>query len=454
MQRRNFIKQSALALPALLGLPSFLTSCNPEDLDPIETDKSVLVIGAGIAGLAAARYLDQRGVKVTVLEAQDQVGGRVKTDWSTGLPFDQGASWIHGPRKNPISDLAEEAGCKTFLTDDDSLSIYKADGTEYDEDETEEAEKAFNKVLRKLKGSKNESFSEVFYRDYPQYKDNDLWTYMLSAYLEFDTGADIGQLSSLDFNNDEAFKGDDLIITNGYDRIPQKMSETLDVRLNVKVNSLDYSGSTIQVGTNGETFSADFVVVTVPLGVLKKDLIVFSPSLPEGIQNAVNELNMGSVNKFLCVWDKAFWDKELQYVGYTPSTKGKFNYFLNASKFIDANALMTFAFGDYSDRTESMSDAEIQDEIMTHLRSIYGENTPAPNTLLRTQWQSNEYAFGAYSFATNGARSTAFEAFEESIDQKLFFAGEHTIHDYRGTVHGAYLSGVREAEKIAEALLS
>lgn len=454
MERRNFIKQSALALPALIGLPSFITSCNRDNLDPIDTDKTVVVIGAGIAGLAAARYLSDRGVTVTVLEAQDRLGGRMKTDYSTGLPFDEGASWIHGPKRNPITDLADEAGCKTYLTDDESLKIYKADGTPYDEDKADDAEKEYNKILKKIKGSKDRSFADVFYQEHPEYKNDDLWTYMLSAYLEFDTGGDISRLSSLDFYDDKAFRGEDLIITNGYDRIPQKMAETVDVRLNVKVNGIDYSGAMTQVSTDGETFEADYVVVAVPLGVLKKDLITFSPELPNGIQKAISDLEMGSVNKFLCIWDDAFWDKDLQYVGYTPKTKGKFNYFMNAAKFMDANALMTFSFGEYSKEIESLPNAEVQAEIMGHLRSIYGDDIPEPSQFLRTKWSSDEFTFGSYSFAANGARSTAFEAFEETVDRKLFFAGEHTDHDYRGTVHGAYLSGVREAEKVAETLVA
>lgn len=83
---------------------------------------------------------------------------------------------------------------------------------------------------------------------------------------------------------------------------------------------------------------------------------------------------------------------------------------------------------------------------MSHLKSIYGKNIPNPSQMLRTKWGSNEFTFGSYSFATNGTRSADFEAFEGGVDNKLFFAGEHTSRDYRGTVHGAYLSGIREAK--------
>jgi len=451
MHRREFIKTTGLAIPSFSSLPILLSSCNRDD-DPIDTDKKVLIIGAGISGLAAAKYLKGRKVDAVVLEAQDRVGGRLKTDWSQGVAFDEGASWIHGPKKNPITELAEEAGCKTFFTDDEKLDIYDIDGKVYDEDKAESAEKAFSKLLGNLKGTKDQSFAEVLYAEHPNYKDDRFWTYMLSAYLEFDTGADINELSALDYYDDSEFSGDDLIITNGYDRIPQKLAEGIDIRLNTVVQSIDYSKDLVKVITKGETFEAHYVIITVPLGVLKQGDIGFTPTLPDNLQSSISALMMGTVNKYLCIWDEVFWDNDLQYIGYTPQEKGKFNYFLNVKKFADANGLMTFTFGDYSRQAEGKSDAEIIAEIMDHLKTIYGDDIPEPTTLLRTRWNEDPWTYGSYSFVARGARSSDFERFEETVEGKLFFAGEHTTSDYRGTVHGAYLSGVREGEKLAEVL--
>ena len=113
---------------------------------------------------------------------------------------------------------------------------------------------------------------------------------------------------------------------------------------------------------------------------------------------------------------------------------------------------MTFAFGNYATITETMSDTQIIAEIMIHLRSIYGNSIPNPTNMLRTKWGQNINSFGAYSYATNGTSSADFDAMELEINDKLFFAGEHTEIDYRGTVHGAYLSGIREADKIIDLL--
>ncbi|PCE63753.1 amine oxidase [Sediminicola luteus] len=438
-------------LIATCFLLTSIGSCNNSESinnDPSDSSKKVVIVGAGISGLAAANYFKDKGVNPIVLEASDKIGGRLRTDRSLGIAFDEGASWIHGPKGNPITSLATESGANTFLTRDDLVKVYDFNGTPYAESVLDKAEAQYRKNLNRLNGNTHQSFGDAFYGQHPQLRNDRLWTYMLSAFLEFDTGGDINKLSSTYFYDDEAFRGDDVIITNGFDRVTDFLAKGIDVRLNTKVQKIDYSQEKTIISTSQGQFEADYVLVTVPLGVLKQGVITFNPSLPKPTQNAINGLEMGSVNKFLLTWDAPFWDNQLQYIGYTPEQKGKFNYFLNVSKFTNAHALMTFAFGDYSKATESMSDAAITHEIMGHLKIIYGQDIPEPTHMLRTKWNIDSYTFGSYSFATKGTTAADFEVFEEPVDNKIFFAGEHTIVDYRGTVHGAYLSGIREAKKI------
>lgn len=436
----------------LLALIFSITSCSVFKRNQSnQVNKKIIIVGAGISGLSAAKYLKEKGFNVIVLEAQEKIGGRMQTDRSLGIAFDKGASWIHGSKRNPITKLVSISGANTFLTDDDNEKVYNTEGKAYSVKDIYQAESSYNSIVHKLSnsGNINKSFGQLFYSNHPQFENNPLWTYMLSAFLEFDTGGDIYSLSSLDYYNDKAYSGKDLIITNGYDKVTDYLSKEIDIRLNTKVENIDYTKDNIKIETTNGSFEADQVIVTVPLGVLKKNVIKFTPSLPKATQNAINNLKMGSVNKFLLVWDIPFWNTDLQYIGYTPETKGKFNYFLNVKKYTNANALMTFAFGDYSKETEEMNDSQITNEIMAHLKSIYGENIPEPSNMLRTKWSSNVYTYGSYSFAPSGTSSNDFRIFEQPINNKVFFAGEHTIFDYRGTVHGAYLSGLREAKKIA-----
>lgn len=452
MRRRKFIKDTLTGLPLIILTPSLFSSCRKEDVDIEPNGKTVLVIGAGISGLAAARKLKQNGFDVIVLEAQNKVGGRVRTDRTPGVAFDEGASWIHGPNGNPIESLAEQSGAATFLTDDDSVKVFDTNGLAYSDSVLTNSEDQFNSALNAVEdaGTATQSFEQVFNALYPTQADNRLWKYMLSAYLEFNTGGDVSELSSRYFYDDEEFSGKDVIVTNGYDKVTDFLAQDLDVRLNTRVNAIDYSENKVRVTANGETLEGEYAIISVPLGVLQNNIISFTPNLPAEKTTAISNLKMGNVNKFLLVWDSAFWDTSLQYIGYTPAIKGKFNYFLNVKKFTPANALMTFAFGNYATQTEAMTDAQIAGEIMQHLKVIYGNNIPDPIDIRRTKWKQNENSFGAYSFPANGATPNDFDQLAKAVNNNLFFAGEHTERAYKGTVHGAYLSGIREADKIID----
>jgi monoamine oxidase len=450
MQRRKFIKDTLTGLPLLLSTPTLLASCIKGDENVNPNGKTVVVIGGGISGLAAAKKLKEKGFTVIVLEAQDKVGGRIRTDRSLGVAFDEGASWIHEPKGNPITNLASQSGAITYLTSDDSVEVFDVNGTAYYDTVLTNLEIQFENALNAVRtaGTQTQSFQTVFNSLYPTQANDRLWKYMLSAYLEFNTGGDISKLSSKFFDDDEAFSGSDVIITNGYDKVTDFLATGLDVRLNTRVSSINYSNAKVTINANGNTIEADYVVVSVPLGVLKNNAITFTPSLPTNKINAISNTNMGNVNKFLLVWDTAFWDTNLQYIGYTPETKDKFNYFLNIKKFTPSNGLMTFALGDYATLTETMTDSQIINEIMLNLKSIYGNSIPNPTNFLRTKWGQNINSYGADSYPTNGSTSADFDILSNEVNNKVFFAGEHTIREYRATVHGAYLSGIREANKI------
>ena len=451
MERRIFVLSTLKTIPLVFLAPNLLTSCNKDDEITPPNGKTVIVIGAGISGLAAAKKLKDKGFNVIILEAQEKIGGRIRTDRSLGIAFDEGASWIHGPKGNPITNLASQADANTYLTDDDSLKVFDNNGTAYSDAFLDAQYTQFENALNAVRsiGTQSQSFLEVFNSLYPTQENNRLWKYMLSAYLEFDTGGDISTLSSKYFDDDEAFSGKDVIITNGYDKIANLLGQGLDIRLNSRVTEVNYTSIKSLVNVNGDSVEADYVIVSVPLGVLKNNSVSFNPTLPIDKQGAIENTKMGNVNKFLFSWNTAFWETDVQYIGYTPDTKGKFNYFMNMLKFLPTtNSLMTFAFGDYATVTESLSDGEIISEVMAQLKTIYGNSIPNPTNMLRTKWGQNINTFGTYSFAPNGTTSTDFDTMAKEINNKLFFAGEHTIRDYRGTVHGAYLSGIREADKI------
>jgi len=445
MKRRTFLENAIKSMASVAITPALLTACEAGE---IKNDKSVIIIGAGIAGLAAASMLNEK-FEVLVLEAQDKVGGRLRTNRSLGVAFDEGASWIHGIEKNPITDLAQKAGMKTLHTDDEDFVSYDMGGLKHKDEIFERAEEEFYAVLESLmkSGSPEQSFREVFNAKYPQHVNNRLWKFFLSTYLTFDTGG-LDELSSLLYHEGEEFAGIEKIATNGYDTIPNYLAKEINIQLNQRVTKIDSSGHEVKVFHNGKVSVADYVVVTVPLGVLKQNKITFTPELPSEKQEAIEGIGMNCVNKFLLTWEEGFWD-DAQFIAYTPEVSDKFNYFVNVKKMHpNLNALMTFAYADYGRKTETMTDNEIITEIMRHLKDIYGAEIPAPTHMLRTKWSNNPNAYGAYSFTAVDTKMSHFEEMAEAVDNKLFFAGEHTHVDYFSTAHGAYLSGIREAKKI------
>ena len=412
MERRKFVLDTLKSIPLVLFAPSLFAYYSKDDDITNPNGKTVLIIGAGISGLAAAKKLKDKGFTVIVLEAQEKIGGRLRTDRSMGIAFDEGASWIHGPNGNPITKLASQAGANTYLTDDDNLAVFDNNGTAYSDAFLDSQYTQFENALKAVRsaGTKRQSFQTIFNSLYPTQANNRLWKYMLSAYLEFDTGGDISKLSSKYFYDDEAFPGKDVIVTNGYDKVANLLGQGLDIRLNSRVIEINYNATKSLVKVNENSIEADYVIVSVPLGVLKNNSISFQPSLPASKLSAIQNIQMGNVNKFLFIWDTPFWDTNIQYIGYTPETKGKFNYLMNMKKFLPTiNGLMTFAYGDYATVTETMTDAQIKNEVMAQLKTIYGNSIPNPTNMLRTKWGQNINTFGAYSFATNRTTSADFD---------------------------------------------
>lgn len=423
---------------------------------PSQAQFDVIVVGAGVAGLKSAKDLTEKGLNVLVLEAQSKVGGRLKVNNQLGIPFDEGASWIHGAgAHHPIAEIAAAAGLNTVETLSDKVAVYDINGQEYSDAVQDEQDSAFYSTVREVanEGSDDKSFQSVFTQIKPTFVNQRYEDYMLSAYLEFDTGADTTKLSSNQFYDDEALDGPEMLAINGYDHIANYLATGVTVKTNHVVTAINYADEVVKVSTsNGAAFTADNLIVTVPLGVLKNNKINFQPALPEYKQEAITSLSMGNVNKFLLVWERSFWDSQVHYIGYTSEQKGRFNYFMNMEQFIpNSHALMTFTFGDEADAVESLSDEEVIKQITDNLKAIYGDEVPSEQPkLLRTKWRSNPYSFGAYSFVGVNSDSHNFELLARPVANKLYFAGEHTSRDYRGSVHGAYLSGQRAAEQILQ----
>lgn len=418
-------------------------------------DVDVIVIGAGIAGLAAARRLVDLGYETIVLEADSVAGGRVRTDWSLGAPFEVGAGWIHGPDGNPVSALAEAVDAGPFVTDDESYQVFAANGDPVSAGDIEAGyrrlEKLYGAIDDELDGDM--ALSKAISRMGGKLKSDPILGWMTSAYTEFSTGGPIEKLSAYYFDEDGVYPGEDVVLTRGYDSIVRHLARDLDIRLNSRVSAISYEkGEGALVSTDAGDFESSFVICTVPLGVLKAGAIRFDPPLPKAHRRGIDSIGMGNVTKLALKFDEAFWPSDVQYFGLMTETRGRWNYFLNYRTFSKENILLGLCVGDYARKVEAMSDADMVADCMDAVRSMFGTASPDPVAHLPTRWSANPNSLGAYSYSAVGSKPAHFDDLATPIADTVLLAGEHTNFEYHATVHGAYQSGLNAAQIIEDKL--
>jgi monoamine oxidase len=431
-------------------------------LNSLSNQEDVIVIGAGIAGIESARFLQSQGYSVLVLEARDRIGGRVLTNNSLdNIPLDLGASWVHGVRNNPVTALIRQFQIKILQTDYNSFIQYNSNGNKVTDFQERELEKLFDILVEKIEAfrtnlksqnqpdiSLQQALKEIIINKRFTSQEIVRLNYIVNTFIEHDHAADINNLSLFNFDQTKEFKGGDVIFPEGYQQITDKLAKGLIIKLGQIVQRIDYSSSKIKITTNKKMFVADRVIITVPLGVLKSGSIKFYPNLPLNKQVAINRLDMGLFNKVYLYFPQIFWDKKHDIFRYISSKKGEWSEWLNFYKYIRKPVLVGFNAGVYAMDLESLNDMEIIQEAMRVLRTIYGKNIPNPINYLITRWQSDPFSRGSYSCLPPGASILDRQILSEPIANKLFFAGEATSKDFAATVHGALLSGRQAARQI------
>jgi monoamine oxidase len=435
-------------------LAASLYGCTDEPAVRRKRRGRVIVVGAGIAGLSAARRLHDEGLEVSILEARDRVGGRIWTDRSLGTPVDLGASWIEGQLGNPIRKLAKQGGIETRETNFDTFKLYGPDGAPQPDDVWPGIQQAYAGLLEEV-----EALGETRDRDLsygaaidrvlrgekvaPDEKRALAWMKRAQAVT---AGADLDELSLHYTGEDDAFFGASRLFPGGYDQIVKLVRKGLDIRTGERVLTVDHSRSGVLVSTKKGRHEADFVVVTLPLGVLKQNKVRIRPGLSKAKREAVAGLGMGALNKVVLRFDRRFWPTSPDFFGWLTTKVDDLPVYMDTSS-KDVSALMCFSGGDLARRLEKRSDADVQARVMRGLKTMFGSKVPAPTGMIRGKWASDPFTFGSYSHIPPGATGAMYDALAAPMG-RVRFAGEATIRQYPGTVHGAWLSGRREAEAI------
>lgn len=462
VSRREWLRGTAATLA--------LGSCARGSVALVAGEKSqtadVLIIGAGAAGLAAARELVAAGRTVIVLEARDRIGGRVWTErcWSDA-PIDLGASWIHGHLNNPLTALTEQFDIATKASDFNSTAAYDDRGRRLTPAEVGRVLAVYGDLQRGIRELKREASAAKVVpaanaigtlaaaverwqtRGSLSDADRALQRRVLRNFIEIDWAADADVLAFPGFDDGEEFGGQQRAFPQGYGGIIDRLAKGLDIRLKTPIVSIEHGGDRVTIETSGGAFEAERAIVTVPLGVLKSGTIRFSPELPEAKRGAIERLGMGLLNKVALRFDAPFWP-ERDILAFLSDRAEIWPDVFNYRRINGQPVLVAFKSGRSARADEDRTDDENVQLLLAQLRSAFGDQVGALTGSLVTRWASDRWAGGSYSFIRAGSSSADRDALAEPVGQRLYFAGEATHRDHASTVHGAYLSGQREGRRV------
>ncbi|KAK8339601.1 hypothetical protein V6Z12_A08G045500 [Gossypium hirsutum] len=392
----------------------------------------VIVIGGGISGLAAARTLTDASFKVILLESRERLGGRIHTDFSFGCPVDMGASWLHGVcNENPLAPLISSLGLKLYRTSGDnsvlydhdleSYALFDMDGRKVPQEIVVEVGDVFKRILKETEKVRDEhkkdmsvlkAISIVLDRN-PELRQEGLAYEVMQWYIcrmEAWFAADTDMISLKCWDQEQVLLGGHGLMVQGYDPIIKELAKDIDVRLNHRVSKISRGCDNVVVNVeNGLSFIADAAIVTVPLGVLKANLIQFEPKLPEWKVAAISDIGVGHP------------------------------------------ILVYMAAGRFADDLEKFSDEYAVNFVMSQLKKMFPDATE-PVQYLVSHWGTDPNSLGCYSYDPVGMAGDVYDKLREPLDN-LFFGGEAVTEEHQGSVHGAYSSGVLAARNCESHLL-
>ncbi|MDS3862008.1 NAD(P)/FAD-dependent oxidoreductase [Thermosynechococcaceae cyanobacterium BACA0444] len=421
-------------------------------------DADVIVIGAGVAGLAAAQKLHQAGQQVLVLEARHRPGGRVwtDTDW-LGVPIENGAEFIHG----------DQAITWDWINRAETIQIPRYQTYAFE----------VNNQLYPYETVKTwpgfQRFFDLEYQDFPQlpWPEPDC---SLRAWLNqikmppvakefadqfqghlYLTSADQLSLQELIHECRVHHAGDDNFrIQAGYQALIQQLTQGLDIHYNQAVDTITWQPNHVTIQTNTRTYQAPQVIITIPLALLQQGIPQFYPPLPTDKQQAIQSLHVGPAMKLQMIFREIFWAPETSLfmslgpmmVWWSPS--------YHRPGF--PPVLTAFIGGERATHLFNQTEAELIEQGLADLCRIFGNEQPRHlfQKARNINWTTDPWARGGYSSVPPGAFGLR-DHLAQPLEKTLYFAGEATVtHSNPATVHGAIETGQRAAGEILQALTS
>lgn len=430
LSRRSFLAASA----ALVAAPAFGPRASAADVD-------VVIVGAGAAGIAAARRVAAAGRSFRLIEASNRVGGRCATDSKIfGVPFDLGAHWIHNPDSNPVVAAAGQSGFDIYpapSTQTLRVGPRKARDAELETflAATLKAQRAFGE-LGKAKG--DFPASRLLPKDL-----GDWQATMEFVYGPLATGTDLKDISA--FERVRAVdRGSDSFCRQGYGALLAKLAAGLGVQLGTPVGLIYWGGNALAVDTPKGNLVTRAVILTVSPNVLASDDIEFMPTLPKRQVDAAEKLALGSYDHIAFEIPGNPLDLQRDDMVFEQSTGTRTAALLGN---VGGSSLhLVEVGGSFGRELAKQGEPAMIDFAREWLVSLFGSNVK--NAIKRshaTNWGADSLALGAMS-APGIGHSEARKILLEPLGGRIWFAGE-ALHDTQwGTVAGAWESGTRAAE--------
>lgn len=400
----------------------------------------IVIVGAGAAGISAARTLLAAKREVIVLEARDRAGGRAAVDRRLGVPADIGAAWLHFANTNPFARLAREGRFTVDEREPDWGPRSRISGVQPSAAEIAAWQaglaRYYGAIEAAARAGRDVALTEVLPQDELRPR--------FDAVMTWAVGAESREISTVDLDN-YAEGGPNWAVVEGLGAVVAHAAAGLPIRFGAEVTRIDRSGAELQVYTSTGALTAAAVIVTVPTSVLATGRLRFDPPLPETHRQALEGLPLGVVNKAFFRFDDADLPPEpLFTIGTGSSARTAHHQVRPATQPL----VMSYFGGDLSKELETAGglSAFAREE----LRSIFGADfTARIRGEFATAWRGDPYACGSYSVARPGCAAQR-AVLSDPVDERLLFAGEACSRTQFGTLPGAWESGAAAARQLLQ----
>ncbi|MEX2648981.1 MAG: NAD(P)/FAD-dependent oxidoreductase [Alphaproteobacteria bacterium] len=402
----------------------------------------VVIVGAGAAGLGAAKRAGERGLGFVVLEAGHRIGGRAYAEEiAPGVPFDLGCHWLHSASINPFTKIADQLG---FAYENDFAWERKlhVDGRWAAAEESTERERFFDAAFEAIHAAgaagRDVSFADATERD-------SRWTPFFDYVASLMASVDSDQISVLDsvnYNDTE----ENWPVRDGYGALVARWAADVPVALNAPVERIAWGGRHVEATTSKGTVRARAAIVTVSTGVLANGSIRFDPALPEWKRGAYEALPLGVHNRIGIALDRDPFGPDVAR-GLIHADAGHEPMHIQIRPF-GLPYVVGVTGGRFGAWLERAGVGAAVDHLVGRLKAVFGNDVAKGfGRSIVTAWGGDPLTFGSYSAATPGTGWKRAEL-AKPIDGRLFFAGEATSTEFFATCHGAMLSGVRAVDEI------